>query len=137
MIQFFSKNHFIPENQKALIDWIEKVVIFHQGKIVQIHYIFCNDHDLLKINQEFLQHNDYTDIITFDDSIGKQLEGEIYISTDRVQENANNFKVDFEEELRRVLIHGVLHLLGFKDKTLQQKNQMTEKENEALQLYKL
>ncbi len=136
MIYFFSENNFILENQKSIIRWIEEVISFHQGKIVIINYIFCDDDYLLKINQEFLQHDYYTDIITFDNSVGKQIEGEIYISIDRVKDNANIFTIDFEEELKRVIIHGVLHLLGFKDKTEQQQKQMTEKENEALQLYK-
>lgn len=136
MIYFFSENNFILKNQKSIIRWIEEVISFHQGKIVAINYIFCDDDYLLKINQEFLQHDYYTDIITFDNSVGKQIEGEIYISIDRVKDNANVFTIDFEEELKRVIIHGVLHLLGFKDKTEQQQKQMTEKENEALQLYK-
>ncbi|MFV0531690.1 MAG: rRNA maturation RNase YbeY [Flavobacteriales bacterium] len=136
MIRFFSENDFVLENQTALIDWIEKMVRLHQGKIEQLHYIFCSDDDLLKINQDFLHHDYYTDIITFDNSIGKNIDGEIYISTDRVKENAQTFKVTFEEELQRVMIHGVLHLLGFKDKTTHQQEAMKQQENKALKAYK-
>ncbi|APD06795.1 endoribonuclease YbeY [Flavobacteriaceae bacterium UJ101] len=136
MIYFFSENNFVLKNQKTIISWIEKIVSLHQGEIEQINYIFCDDDYLLKINQDFLQHDYYTDIITFDNSIGKKIEGEIFISTDRIEDNSCHFKVSFEEELRRVLIHGILHLLGFKDKTEDQQKQMTQKENEALQLYK-
>ncbi len=136
MIRFFSENDFVLENQAPLTFWIEKVVHFHRGEIDQLHYIFCSDDDLLKINQDYLQHDYYTDIITFDNSIGKKIDGEIYISTDRIKDNAETFEVSFEEELRRVLIHGVLHLLGYKDNTEKQQQEMTHQENEALKLYK-
>ncbi len=136
MIRFFSENDFVLENQAPLTSWIEKVVHSHRGRINQLHYIFCDDDYLLEINQYYLQHDYYTDIITFDNSIGKKIDGEIYISTDRIKDNAETFEVPFEEELRRVLIHGVLHLLGFKDKTEKQQKQMTHEENNALKLYK-
>lgn len=134
MIHFFSENDFVLHNVDKITQWIQKIVQHHQAEITEIQYIFCDDDYLLKINQDFLQHDYYTDIITFDNSVGKKIEGDIYISTDRVKENALEYNVPFEEELNRVLIHGILHLLGFKDKTDEEQNYMTQKENEALSL---
>ncbi len=135
MIHFFSENDFVLKNPEKITQWIQKVVQHYQGEVIEVQYIFCDDDYLLKINQDFLQHDYYTDIITFDNSIGKKIEGEIYISTDRIKENAIEYQVSFEEELNRVLIHGILHLLGFKDKTTEEQDFMTKKENEALFLF--
>ncbi len=135
MIHFFSENDFVLKNPEKITQWIQKVVQHHQGEVIEVQYIFCDDDYLLKINQDFLQHDYYTDIITFDNSIGKKIEGEIYISTNRIKENAIEYQVSFEEELNRVLIHGILHLLGFKDKTTEEQDLMTKKENEALFIF--
>ena len=118
---------------------IEKVLIRiakdHKYKISGINFIFCSDGYLLKINQEYLNHDYYTDIITFDNSEEKKvIESDIFISTDRVTENAAENKVDFYQELFRVMIHGMLHLVGFKDKSFDDKKIMTEKENAYLSL---
>ncbi len=91
-------------------------------------FYFCSDVYLHSINMEFLDHDTYTDIITFDYNLGKQVHGEIYISVDRVEENANTYQCAFKEELHRVMIHGVLHLCGFKDKTKEDKERMRSKE---------
>ncbi len=136
MIHFFSENDYLLNNKDSIINWIERVVEFHQGKIEQLNYIFCDDEYLLKINKEFLEHDYYTDIITFDNSIGKNIDGEIFISTERVKDNSNKYNVSFDHELKRVIIHGVLHLLGFKDKSEEQQKLMTLKENEALISFK-
>jgi len=101
-----------------------------------INYIFCSDSYLLKLNQEFLSHQTYTDIITFDYSVGKTISGEIYISLDRIKENANHFNVSPQEELLRVMIHGVLHLSGYRDKKRAEKSIMRKKEEACLSLWK-
>ena len=100
-----------------------------------INYVFCDDKYLLKINQHFLNHDTYTDIISFDNSMGNELHGDIFISTERVRENAIIFEVSFEEELRRVLVHGVLHLCGYKDKTKEESDLMRSKEDEKLAMF--
>jgi len=107
----------------------------HNGKAKNVNYIFCSDQYLLKINQEYLNHNTYTDIITFENTeeTGK-LEADIFISIDRVKENAQKLASNSDSELHRVIIHGVLHLLGFNDKTEADKNRMREKEDACLSL---
>ena len=113
--------------------WIKEVVQQEGKKLKEVNYIFCSDEHLLGINQEYLQHDTYTDIITFDNSETQiEIEGDIYISIDRVKENANTLKVSFEEELRRVLIHGILHLVGYGDKSATDKKRMREMEDLSL-----
>jgi probable rRNA maturation factor len=124
------------KNKKAISQWIVETVEKEKKDCGQIAYIFCSDDYLLDLNQRFLNHNTYTDIITFDYSEGKILNGEIYISIDRVKENAQNFEADFEKELLRVIIHGALHLAGYKDKTKEQKEKMRKKEDKYLSIYK-
>jgi rRNA maturation RNase YbeY len=120
------------KNKKNIAQWIISTIEKEKKECGQIAYIFCSDDYLLDLNQRFLNHNTYTDIITFDYSEGKTLNGEIYISIDRVKENAKNFEVDFETELLRVIIHGALHLAGYKDKTKEQKEKMRKKEDQYL-----
>ena len=136
MIHFFSENGFLLDNSTAISDWISKVAAIHEYEVSQINYIFCDDEYLLKINQTFLDHDTYTDVITFDDSKGKCISGEIYISTERVAENARYFKTSFCHELHRVMVHGILHLLGWNDNTEQERKNMRQKEEEALTLLK-
>ena len=110
-------------------------ILFLEGKhIGALNYIFCDDEYLIKINIEFLNHNTYTDIITFDYCVGDELISDIYISTERVAENAKEFNETFEGELNRVLIHGLLHLCGYKDKTEEDATLMRSKENYYLSL---
>jgi len=105
--------------------------------LTEINYIFCSDEHLLSLNQKFLNHNTLTDIITFNNSTQKGvLEADIYISVPRVQENAQKFKVKFQDEMNRVMIHGILHLLGFKDKKTSEKALMRKKEEACLSLRK-
>ena len=132
MITFNSETTFTLLNETKTTLWIQETVESGGFKISEINYIFCDDEYLNKINVEFLNHDTYTDIISFDYSLGKQLGGEIYISTERVEENAQNFNVTFENELHRVLIHGVLHYMGYKDKTETEKQVMRDKENDCL-----
>ncbi len=114
--------------------WIKRVAISFKKEILALQYIFCSDEELLKINQQFLNHDEYTDIITFDYSEGKTISGDIYISIERVLENARDNKVSHLEELHRVLIHGVLHLCGLKDKSKAESIKMRQSENKALKM---
>ena len=134
-INFYSENNFILEDQEKYRRWIEAVIASEAKKLEELSYIFCDDDYLLNLNEEFLKHDTYTDIITFDYSVGKILQGDIYISTVRVKENSTEFNVSFNEELRRVIIHGVLHLCGYKDKTKEQSLLMRQKEEEKMQLF--
>jgi rRNA maturation RNase YbeY len=112
--------------------WIAKVLQLEKKQVGQINFLFTNDEEILKKNIQFLKHNTYTDIITFNYCKDKIINGDIIISIDRVKENAEKFKSDFEEELKRVLIHGVLHLCGYNDKKTADTDLMRKKENWAL-----
>jgi probable rRNA maturation factor len=101
-----------------------------------VNYIFCSDHYLLQINKQFLQHDYFTDIITFDLSVTDVIEAEIYISVDRVRDNASTLKVSFEDEILRVIIHGALHLCGYKDKKKSEIEKMRNREGHYMRLYK-
>jgi probable rRNA maturation factor len=115
--------------------WIQAAVKKEKHKLTELNFIFCSDKELLKINQEYLNHDTYTDIITFDNSDGSgRIEGDIFISIERVTDNANKLKTKFQDELNRVMIHGVLHLLGFSDKTDANKKEMRKKEDVYLSL---
>lgn len=138
-INFFSENidFQLPDKQK-IRQWLTHIVENHQYKITEINYIFCDDTYLHQINLEYLQHNTLTDIITFDNSEkAGRIESDIFISIERVRENAQKFNTDFTTELLRVMAHGVLHLLGFKDKTPPEKDIMRAKEAEALSEFSL
>jgi rRNA maturation RNase YbeY len=116
-------------------DWIAQVIQHFGKKTGEVFFLFCSDEYLLQMNKDFLQHDTFTDIITFDLSeSNKYIAGEIFISVDRVSENSQKFNVSFSEELHRVLIHGILHLLGFKDKTGEESALMREQENFCLSL---
>jgi len=134
-INFYSENDFDLEDHNRYSSWLERVILSEDKKLEEISYIFCDDEYLLNINQEYLDHDTYTDIITFDYCVGNILQADIYISTERVKENAESFQVDFDEELRRVLSHGILHLCGYKDKTVAQAEIMRGKEDEKMKLF--
>jgi len=133
-IHFFSENiDFKLEEKLKIKNWIKKIVLQEKKNLDNLSYIFCDDAYLLEINQEYLDHDTYTDIITFDNGEpGKDIEGDIFISIERVRENAFNLNIGFQQELKRVIIHGVLHLLGYKDKTETDKKNMRQKEDDAL-----
>jgi rRNA maturation RNase YbeY len=114
------------------VQWLETIAGEHGYRLGDLNYIFCSDEHLLKINQDFLQHDTYTDIITFDYVVAKLISGDIYISTERVQENADELEQSFDRELRRVMIHGLLHLIGYGDKTEEEKKEMRMAEDKAL-----
>jgi rRNA maturation RNase YbeY len=132
MVNFYSENDFELTHEDELEQWIEKIIVTEGYEPGELSYVFCDDEYLLKINQDFLNHDTYTDIITFNYNLGKQVNSEIYISTERVRDNAEVFKVTFADELHRVMIHGIFHLCGYGDSTEDEKSIMRTKENEAL-----
>jgi len=134
MIEFYSETDFKIEDTKALSHWISEIILHENHELGDLTYVFCDDAYLHKLNLQFLNHDTLTDIISFDNSLGKQIHGEIYISVERVKENARTYQVAFLEELHRVIIHGVLHFCGHKDKTKKEQETMSCKENEALDL---
>ncbi|UYQ92859.1 rRNA maturation RNase YbeY [Chitinophaga horti] len=124
------------KNRNRLKQFIEELFAREGQELEDIQYVFCSDEYLLGINQQFLQHDTYTDIVTFELSPTPEVTmGEVYISIDRVAENANNYSVSFDHELHRVIFHGALHLCGFKDKSKKEEEKMRSKENEYLYLY--
>lgn len=134
MIQFFYEN--LPETVNTdYKTWLENIILSEGKKTGEINYIFCDDEYLLKVNQDYLQHDYYTDIITFDYVKGKTISGEIFVSLQRISENASTLAKEYEEELRRVLAHGILHLSGYKDKTLEEEKLMRSKEDFYLAIY--
>ena len=132
MITFNSETSFTLKNQNKLVKWIGDVVSSEGFQVGEINYIFCDDSYLNKINQEFLNHDTFTDIISFDYTLGKEVGGDIFISIERVLENAEKFNEVFENELHRVMIHGILHFMGYKDKTKKEKTLMRTKEDEKI-----
>ena len=135
MINFNYELDFKLEDETIYSDWISNVISSEMRSEGEINYIFCDDDYLVEINQHYLDHDTLTDIISFDHSIGKELHGDVYISIERVRENAVDFKVPFEEELKRVLIHGVLHYCGYKDKSEEDEKLMRQKEEEKMKMF--
>ena len=135
MINFNYETDFELTNETQIKNWISKVIQSENKTTGEISYIFCNDDYLLKLNQEHLNHDTLTDIISFDYTLGNELSGDIFISVERVQDNANDYKVTFENELLRVMAHGVLHYCGYKDKTEKDEAIMRIKEEEKLQMF--
>lgn len=136
MIVFNSLNDFVLENENQISVWLSEIVDNEGFRIGDVNYIFCNDDYLLDINQRYLNHDTYTDVIGFDYTKGKTLSGDIYISTERVTENAQKFNQVEADEMRRVIIHGLLHFMGYKDKTDTEASMMKSKEDEALEGFK-
>ena len=137
-ITFFSEGiDFKIPRPLATKSWIQRVIRKENQKLSSLSYIFCSDEFLSKLNQDYLNHSTLTDIITFNYSVEKEsIEGEIYISISRVRENSSLYKVEFDEELHRVIIHGVLHLLGYGDKKPSERALMRKKEEACLSLRK-
>lgn len=134
MITFQFVDTALPRLDKELAkQWIRNIIACHGKTLGQICYVFCSDEHLLSINRAFLNHDFYTDIITFPTNESDRIiSGELYISTDRIADNATQLGRPFEEEMYRVIIHGVLHLIGFKDKTEEDAAEMRRRENESL-----
>jgi len=135
MISFNYEIDFELDNETAFADWLSAVIISENKKEGDINYIFCDDDYLHKINLEYLQHDTLTDIISFDYSVGSELHGDIFVSIERVKDNAQDFDVSFEEELKRVLVHGILHYCGYKDKLEADEQLMRSKENEKIAMF--
>ena len=133
-ISFQSVGTFSLKTEAAVTSCIKALVKQELREIGDITIVFCDDNYLHKINLEFLDHDTYTDIITFDYSVGNEIVSEVYISVDRVSENAKKYKQTFENEIHRVMVHGVLHLCGYKDKLAEDKQIMRDKENHYLSL---
>ena len=134
MVIYNSENNFKLNNSVEISKWIEFVIHQEDRLLGEINYIFCDDSYLLEINIKELKHNTLTDVISFDYTVGDIISGDIFISTERVKENADEFNNIFKDELHRVIIHGVLHYCGYKDKTDDEKKEMRSKEDYYLSL---
>ncbi|MDR2907974.1 MAG: rRNA maturation RNase YbeY [Bacteroidales bacterium] len=132
-IQFFNEEvNFTLKNKTQIREWLVKLIGKEKKSLGEINFIFCGDEYLLKLNEQYLNHDTFTDIITFDFVEGKTISGDIFISVDRMKENAKLFHVKQSDETHRLIAHGVLHLLGYKDKTPKDKKVMTAQEELAL-----
>lgn len=135
MISFNYESDFILEQEPVYASWIETIILSENKTLGEISYVFCDDDYLHAINMQYLNHDTLTDIISFDYTEGDVISGDIFVSIERVKDNAIDFKVTFEEELKRVLAHGVLHYCGYKDKTDSDATLMRTKENEKIKLF--
>ena len=134
MIEFNYETDFKLENEALIQDWISACIESHGFSEGELNYIFCDDEYLLKLNVEFLDHDTLTDIISFDYTMGKLISGDIFISVERVRDNAKLFDQTIDNELNRVIIHGILHYMGFNDKNPTDKEVMTAEEDKCLAL---
>ena len=135
MIEFHFKSDLVLSDITNFSDWISRILKSEGFQIGQLDYVFCSDEFLLTLKKEYLNHDTFTDIITFDYSSGKTISGDIFISSERVIENAETYGVPFENELLRVMGHGVLHLMGYGDKTDSEKQLMRIKEEEKIKMF--
>lgn len=135
MIHYNYESDFTLSNEEVYTDWIENVLASEGKSLGELSYIFCDDEYLLEINQQYLDHDTLTDIISFDYTEGDMVSGDIFISVERVQDNANDLNTIFEEELKRVIIHGVLHYCGYKDKSASDEALMRSKEDEKIKMF--
>lgn len=121
--------------KRAVSAWIKKVAKLYNRQVGDVSYIFCSDDKILEVNKQYLKHDYFTDVITFDYSENDTISGDIFISLDTVKSNSQKFNTSNEEELLRVIIHGILHLCGLKDKSAEDSKMMTKSENQALEIY--
>lgn len=135
MINFNYETEFTLDNEQAFADWLSAVIVSENKNEGEINYIFCDDEYLHKINVEYLNHDTLTDIISFDYTLGNELNGDIFVSVERVEDNAKDFNVSFIEELKRVLAHGILHYCGYKDKSDFEAELMRSKEDEKIAMF--
>jgi len=135
MIEYHYENNFILEDSEKIRIWIEEVIKKEKKIVGDITYIFCDDDYLLERNKEFLNHNTLTDIITFNYCIDNNISSDIMISIDRVKENSTIFENSFNEEMKRVMIHGILHLIGYNDKSEEEEELMRKKEDFYLNMF--
>ncbi|TNJ47065.1 rRNA maturation RNase YbeY [Tamlana fucoidanivorans] len=135
MIEFNYETDFKLNDEARVGFWITDVISKEGFKLEEVNYVFCDDAYLHRLNVEFLNHDTLTDIISFDYCVGHMIQGDIFISVERVKDNAKDYETDFNEELRRVVVHGILHYCGYKDKSKEDAQLMREKENLYLELY--
>ena len=135
MISFNYELDFKLEDEVLYSNWISKVISSEGKNEGEINYIFCDDDYLIQLNQQYLDHDTLTDIISFDYTIGNELHGDVFVSIERVRENAIDFNVNFGEELKRVLVHGVLHYCGYNDKKAEDGKIMRQKEEEKMKMF--
>ncbi|OJX52791.1 MAG: rRNA maturation RNase YbeY [Flavobacterium sp. 38-13] len=135
MISFNYETEFELPNEDKIEKWLSEVIVSESKKEGDINYIFCDDEYLHEINVKYLDHDTLTDIISFDYSIGNELHGDIFVSVERVADNAKDFNVSFDEELKRVLAHGILHFAGYKDKSEEDELLMRSKEDEKIAMF--
>ena len=135
MISFNYETDFELEDETLFSNWIKKIIESENKLEGDINYIFCDDVYLHKINLQYLNHDTLTDIISFDYSEGNFLQGDIFISIERVQDNATDFNISLLEELKRVMAHGILHYCGYKDKSLEEEKVMRQKEEEKMKMF--
>jgi rRNA maturation RNase YbeY len=135
MISFNYETDFELENESHYEDWISRIIDSEGFDEGEINYIFCDDEYLHIINLEYLDHDTLTDIISFDYTVGNLIQGDIFISIERVKDNASDFNASFDEELKRVLSHGILHYCGYKDKSPKDEALMRSKEDEKMQMF--
>ena len=134
-IDYHSETGFSLTNPAKYTEWIINVLNSRGFTPGELQFIYTTDEDLLEMNKKFLGHDYYTDILTFENDMEEGVSGDIFISVDRVRDNANSFEVAFEEELARVMIHGVLHLIGFGDQTKEEKELMRQEESACLEMF--
>jgi rRNA maturation RNase YbeY len=135
MISFNYETDFELGDEKLFSNWITKIITSENKLEGQINYIFCNDDYLHKINLQYLNHDTFTDIISFDYSVGNFLQGDIFISIERVLDNATDFNISLLEELKRVMAHGILHYCGYKDKSSEEQKIMRQKEEQKMKMF--
>lgn len=135
MIIFNYETDFQLDTEEIYQDWIERIIESEGKQLGEVNYIFCDDEYLHEINVQYLDHDTLTDIISFDYTEGNIISGDIFISIERVQDNANDFQVSFQEELKRVMAHGVLHYCGYKDKSESDEKLMRQKEDEKIKMF--
>ena len=135
MINFNYETEFTLDNEQAFADWLSAVIASENKNEGEINYIFCDDEYLHKINVEYLNHDTLTDIISFDYTVGNEINGDIFVSVERVEDNAKDFNVPFAEEIKRVLAHGILHYCGYKDKSDSEAELMSSKEDEKIAMF--
>lgn len=135
MINFNYESDFNLDNEDAIASWLSAVILSENKTEGEINYIFCDDVYLHKINLEYLNHDTLTDIISFDYTMGNEISGDIFVSIERVIDNAKDYNTSFENELKRVLVHGVLHYCGYKDKSEDDEVKMRIKEDEKLTMF--
>ena len=134
-VNYVSNTDFVLENKDRFSSWVKAVVFSENRTLGDITYAFFNDEDLKSLNIKFLKQDAFTDVLSFDQTLDKTINGDIAVSIDRVKENAKTYKTSFDNELKRVMVHGLLHLLGYSDQTLQEKKVMRKIENDKIKMF--